>query len=153
MGIETPRLLRWAAGLSFAAAFVHMLVVNEHFTQWWAYGVFFMLASMAQGGYGFFIAMTPLLHGETILQRWPPAALHLFYQAGILANLGLVLVYVLSRTTGIPFLGPGGRTVEPWDPLGVATKGVEVALIVVLVLLLRRAGKPDEAQPPEPAPA
>lgn len=129
---DRTKLLHWAAGLSIVASIVHGLLVEEHFQEWWAFGVFFMLAATAQGLYGFAILASQIMNGSPISERWPARALQSFYLAGILGNGALILTYVASRTVGV--LGE----VEPWEPLGVFTKLVELAVVGVLVALLSR---------------
>lgn len=129
---DRTKLLHWAAGLSIVASIVHGLLVEEHFQEWWAFGVFFMLAATAQGLYGFAILASQIMNGSPISERWPSRALQSFYLAGILGNGALILTYVASRTVGV--LGE----VEPWEPLGVFTKLVELAVVAILVALLSR---------------
>lgn len=129
---EPVKTLRWAAGLSIVAGMVHGMLTDAHFAEWWAYGVFFMLAATAQGLYGFVILASEVLNGAPISARWPLHARRLWYGVGLGGNALLILLYVASRTTGVL----GER--EAWDPLGVFTKLVELALVVSLVLVLRR---------------
>ena len=130
---ETPKLLHGAAGLSIVASIVHGLLVEEHFQEWWAFGVVFMLAATTQGLYGFAILASHVMNGSPISERWPPRALRSFYLAGIVGNGALVLLYLASRTVGVL-----GET-EDWEALGIFTKSVELAVIAVLVVLLVRA--------------
>jgi len=127
---EARKLLFWAAGLSILASVVHGLLVGEHFEEWWAFGVFFMLAATAQGLYGFAILASHVMNGSPITERWPLRARRAFYVAGIVGNAALVLTYLASRTVGIL-----GET-EPWDALGIFTKLVELAVLGLLLTLL-----------------
>lgn len=131
---ETPRLLAWAGALSVATSIVHGALVNEHLTEWWGYGVFFMLAAMGQGLYGFAILASRLVNERWIHEAWAPHARRWFYLGGLAANAGLIVMYLLSRTVGVP-LGPSAGEVEPWDALGVQTKLLETALVVLLAAL------------------
>ena len=126
---ESTRLLHWAAGLSFLAGIVHGILTDAHFSEWWAYGVFFLVASMAQGVYGFAIAASHVMNEAPISKTWPRSGRRAWYLAGIVGNLVLVALYVASRTVGVL----GER--EPWETLGVFTKLVELALVGVLVAL------------------
>lgn len=128
--IDRARLLNWAAGLSVVAGLVHGALTDAHFQEWWAFGVFFMLAATAQGLYGFAILASHLMNGAPITGRWPPQAIRGFYVAGIVGNGALVLMYLASRTIGV--LGD----VEPWDGLGIFTKLLEVSVILLLATLL-----------------
>lgn len=139
MARGNPRLLRWAAGLSVFAGVLHSLLTSSHFEQWWGYGVFFMLAAMAQGLYGFFVFASHLLHEAPITQRWNARQLRAYYAVGIAGNLLLVGMYVVTRTVGIPFFGPEAGTVEEWDVLGLVTKGLELVIVALLVVLAMQA--------------
>jgi hypothetical protein len=129
---ESPKLLHWAAGLSIGAGISHGLLTDAHFAEWWAYGVFFLLASMAQGIYGFAIAASHVMNGAPISARWPPSARRAWYLAGIGGNVLLIALYIASRTLGVL----GER--EAWDALGIFTKLIELSLVGVLVLLARQ---------------
>jgi hypothetical protein len=67
-------------------------VIPEHFEEWWGYGLFFLIVTIAQALYA------------VILLRWPGQGLLL---AGIAGNSAIILLYLLTRTVGIPFFGPG----------------------------------------------
>src|SRR5215208_4412266 len=43
--------LYFAAGLSLVAALLHLWVMPEHFEEWWGYGTFFLVVSVAQAVY------------------------------------------------------------------------------------------------------
>lgn len=139
---ESQKLLFWAGGLSIAASVVHGALVSSHADEWWLYGTFFMLASAAQGIYGFAILGSHMVNGSPISERWPLRARRAFYLGGIVGNALLVGMYVVSRTVGVP-LGPEAGEVEAWDVLGVLTKMMELAVIATLAALLggTRAGR------------
>jgi hypothetical protein len=123
--IETKQLLYGAAGLSVAAAFIHGLVTPEHFEEWWGYGTFFLL----------------------IFQPWQPDPIRettgfsakYLYWAGIIGNGFLIVLYIITRTLGIPFFGPEAGEVESVTLLSLLSKLTEVVLIVVLGVLVRRS--------------
>ena len=79
-----------AAVLSLGAAWVHFAYTGSHFREWWAYGLFFLVIAIGQA------VFAPAI----IRWRWPVLAL-----AGIAVNLGVVVMYVWSRTIGVP-MGP-----------------------------------------------
>lgn len=130
--ITTTRLLYWAGGLSILASLVHGALVSAHFAEWWAFGALFMLASMLQGLYGFAVLSSHVMNGAPIHERWSARSLRAFYVIGIAANVAFILTYLVSRTVGV--LGE----VEAWEPLGVFTKFVEAATVLVLALVLGR---------------
>lgn len=133
--------LHAAAGLSILAGLVHGALVEEHFTKWWALGVFFTLAALAQGLFGFGILASRVMNDAPVTRTWPPRALRPFLIAGILGNAALIFVYVLSRTVG--FLGVR----EEWGALGIFTKLLEAAVVILLGAVLARA---DARAPPLP---
>lgn len=124
----------WAAGLSIGAAIVHGLVTEEHLAEWWGYGVFFIVAALAQLAYG--LAMLHLVLVEPA-RRWSRVELLRVYWAGIAGNLALVVLYAYSRTVGVPGLGPDSGDVEPVTAIGIIAKLIEIALVTVLVTCLR----------------
>lgn len=139
--LDDQRLLYGTAGLSIAAAFVHGLVTPEHFEEWWGYGTFFMVAALAQLFYGLVI----------IFQPWQPDpdrgiegfATKYIYWTGIIGNGFLIVLYIITRTVGIPFFGPEAGEVEDVTILSLISKALEIVLIVALFMLLRR----DKAAP------
>jgi hypothetical protein len=122
---------RWAAGdghgrvlllggvsaLTFLAGLVHLVVLPEHAQESPVFGVFFGLAAAGQLGYSAVVARRP---SRQLLQ------------AGVLGELGLLAVWLMSRTVGVP-LGP-----EPWHPeaAGVLDVGCVVAEAVAAALAL-----------------
>jgi hypothetical protein len=45
-----PNAVLYAA-LSLLAALIHLRVMPEHFEEWWGYGTFFLVCTVAQGLY------------------------------------------------------------------------------------------------------
>jgi hypothetical protein len=77
------------------------LVISEHLAEWWGYGSFFVVISLAQ-------VLYPIA-----LDRWPGRRLFLL---GIVGNLVSLLLWLVSRTLGIPFVGPDAGQVEAVGP-------------------------------------
>lgn len=109
-----------AAALSLTAAMTHLWATPEHLMLWWAYGAFFIATALAQGTYA------------VVLLRWPDTPLLL---AGIWGNLSILALYVITRTSGIPF-GPHAGSVEDAELLDLATAASELGIILALVMLL-----------------
>src|SRR4051794_27985651 len=108
--VRVPRrALQAAAVLSLEAAVIHVRVAPEHFAEWWGYGAFFVLAAAAE------LAFVCVL-------AWRPSGW--LVQAGIWGSLATMLMYLISRTGGIP-LGPDAGAVESVDGLGVAATVAE----------------------------
>jgi hypothetical protein len=111
---------RAVAILCGVAAGIHLGVAPQHFSEWWAYGGFFVLAAAGECTLIALIALRP--------RAW-------VVQAGIWASLATMLMYLVSRTSGIP-LGPATGVVEPVELPGLAATAAQAALVVVLCGLL-----------------
>ena len=137
-GSATERA-RWRAGsLSIAAGVAHGLVAPEHFREWWGYGLFFGLAAIAQVFYGGLLLIAPWRYDATGGLRPSTARTdRIFYIAGALGMAALIAVYVISRSVGIPVLGPDAGRIEPITPAGLTTKVLEAAALATLVMLWR----------------
>jgi hypothetical protein len=127
-------LLRYGGFLSLGAAAIHAAVIESHLEEWWGYGLFFILASIAQGVYGLVLLALPL-HPDWDPRQWARFK-HRLLWVGILGNLAVIALYTVTRTTGIPVLVPGAAQVEPVAALDLVSKGVEAALVACLVLML-----------------
>jgi hypothetical protein len=113
-------LLHAAAGLSLLAALIHTWVIYEHYGEWWGYGLFFFCVGSVQGCYA----------GTLLL--WPR---RLIYGLGIACNVAIILLYVVTRTVGIPFFGPDAGMVEQVGTLDLFCTYIELALVLALVAL------------------
>lgn len=116
----TAGMLAVIAALSGLAAGIHLSVAPEHFDEWWGYGMFFLVAAVGECALVLLLALRP--------RSW-------VIQAGIWTSLATMLMYLVSRTAGIP-LGPAKGSVETVDLPGLAATAAEGGLIVVLCLLL-----------------
>jgi hypothetical protein len=117
-----------AALLSVYAGALHLYVAPEHLRAWWGYGAFFLVVGVAQVALGALVVRRP--------GTWTSAA-------GIVGNVTVLAVYVLSRTRGVP-VGPvhSEHRLERAGVLDLTAAVVEVGLIAVLVSLsTRRAGR------------
>jgi hypothetical protein len=118
--------IRWTlAVLSAIAGIIHLGVVPEHMREYVPYGVFFVAVGVLQ------------LVGSRVLLKRPEAR---WYLATAVGNGALVLLWVVSRTAGLP-VGP-----MPWAPeqvglLDVISTVVEVALVFGSVVLLVALGR------------
>ncbi|MDQ3947454.1 MAG: hypothetical protein M3357_20310 [Actinomycetota bacterium] len=141
------RLRLQAGGLSVAAGVGHGLVAPEHLREWWGYGLFFALAAVGQVFFGALLLAAPWRYDDTgglvsaAAATRPERALCVI---GIAGNAAVILLYVVTRTVGVPFLGPAAGEVEPLGPGGVVTTVFETALVGVLVALWRSPAA-DEA--------
>lgn len=129
MAVEAGRtdhrkqILYPAAALSLLAGAIHLWVMPEHFEEWWGYGIFFLAAGIAQGVYG------------AALPRWPRRSLFLL---GIGGNLLIAVLYLLTRTVGIPFFGSEAGGIESIGLIDLCATTSELALAIVLGAMLLR---------------
>jgi hypothetical protein len=113
-------LLYAAAALSLIAALIHLLVMPEHFEEWWGYGSFFLLVAAAQALFAMAIVRAPSAN---------------LLRAGIVGNLAVILLWIVTRTIGTPFFGPMAGEVEGIGQIDLASKIVEALLVFLLVVL------------------
>ncbi len=129
LAAERPKpILYAAAALSLVAALIHLWVMPEHFAEWWGYGAFFLVAAAAQALY------VPLL------LRWPKRAVLL---AGIAGNLTIVVLYLLTRTVGIPLFGPEAGEIERVGFADVCATTSEVGIAIALSVALLWESTPE----------
>lgn len=64
-----------AVALSLGAAIIHAWMMPEHFQEWWGYGAFFLITTIAQGVYGFALLR--------LVWRW-------LFPIGIAGNLAII---------------------------------------------------------------
>jgi len=125
---RSKTILYAAAAFSLLAALIHLWVIPEHFEEWWGYGAFFLVSAVAQGAY------------TAALLRWPRRPLFLL---GIGGNVSIMVLYLLTRTVGIPFFGPHAGEVEGVGVADLFATTSELALVVALLWVLLR-GLPRE---------
>ncbi len=111
-----------AAFCSVVAALIHAWAMPEHFEEWWGYGTFFLASAVGQG-----------VLGLVLVRRPPPWLL----PVGIAGNLAIAALYIVTRTSGIPVVGPHAWEVEVVGPLDLASTVVEAGLILMLAMLWR----------------
>jgi hypothetical protein len=115
---------------------VHGSITQDHFKEWWGYGLFFMAAAVCLIVFG--LALTT----DAIDSQRTPGDVHrlrrIMYLAGLVGTIALLALYALTRTAGIPF-GPGAGTVETVAGPDVIANVTEVAAAVGLIVLLWKA--------------
>jgi hypothetical protein len=109
-----------AAALAFTSELVHLWVLSGEFAAAMFPGIFFLLVAIGQGLLG-----ASLLFGPG---RWT-------LRFGILLNLFVVSVWVLTRLVSVPALFAPVRL--PVEGLGAVATATEVALLVLLIRLRR----------------
>jgi len=115
---------------------VHGLITPEHFQEWWGYGVFFAVATLAM------LVLGLALLTDAIDPRYFPGDVlrfrRLMYVAGLVGVVLLVAMYFISRTAGIP-LGPGAGQVEPVGGIDIVAKVAELGAALGLAILIVRS--------------
>ena len=130
------RLERWAAACMLGSGAVHGILVREHLREWWGYGAFFAVAATVQAVWALAL-WTDAINPTDTGPRWRTGKLWL-YGLGVLGNLFLVVLYVVTRTVGIPLLGPGAGEVEAVGAVDILSKALELAAGAILAVLWRR---------------
>ena len=85
------------AVIGVATAVIHFAVAGAHFQEYWIYGVFMLVVAWLQ-----------LLWAIAAVAR--PS--RLLWYGGTTLNVGVVAVYIVTRTAG-DVIGPGAGSPEP----------------------------------------
>jgi hypothetical protein len=119
---ESPDVLRFAVAVASAgAAAIHFAVIEQHFAEYWLFGVFFVVVAVAQLGWVVAVVSNPT---------------RMVYVVGALGNALIAVTWVVSRTTGVPF-GPEAGEPEPVGIADVVSTALELTVVVGTLLLLR----------------
>lgn len=137
-----------ATALSIVAGVIHAILSPTHLEEWWGYGLFFFFAAALQMVYGIALGAGAFQPG-TWKGDWLRAKRN-FLILGIVGNVGIIAVYLVSRTVGVPFFGPEAGEVEEFGFVDLGSKAIELFLVVWLVRLLRRLAPPAAANVDEP---
>ncbi len=103
--------------LSFGAAAIHFAVSPEHFGEWVPFGVAFACLAWFQ-----------LLWAAAYLARPAPR----WASAAVVVNAGVVIVWVWSRTIGLP-IGPDPGATEPVGFADALSSAFEALLVLGLL--------------------
>jgi hypothetical protein len=109
-------LVRLAAVLSGAAAAVHLSVARLHFDEYWLFGVGFVVSGVLQ-----------LAWAVAIWRRHEDRRLLV---AGAILQLGIALVWVVSRAIGLPY-GPRAGEPESIGPLDAQCTFDELLIVAL----------------------
>lgn len=113
---------------SLGAGAIHFAVAPEHFQEWWGYGLFFLAVGLFQGLYALALIRTQV-SSATNPEAWG-LALSLI---GIFVNLLVIGLYLVSRTAGVPWLGPEAGVVEEVGVLDATSKALELTVVAILI--------------------
>jgi hypothetical protein len=120
--------------LSAGAGVIHLAVVPEHLEEWFAAGVFFIALGAFQIAWAPVVAFRP--------ERW-------ILLAGAVVNAGVVALWAVSRTTGLP-VGPEAGEPEAIglaDGLATTLEALIVMGSMALMMARRRAERRTEEAP------
>jgi hypothetical protein len=121
-GIGLEPVLRPAlALLSAGAAVIHFVVIPGHWDEYWAQGLFFIVAAIAQLLWALWIVIAPS---------------RLIYLSGAAGNAAIVAMWVVTRTAGVP-AGPGAGEREAVGFADTVATAFEVVLVVGALALAR----------------
>jgi hypothetical protein len=116
--------LRWAlAAMSGTAAVVHFSFASAHFSEYWAYGAFFVAVGWYQLSWAIGVVTRPS---------------RLLIAAGVL-NLGVIAAWAVSRTVGVGF-GPHGSATEAIAFPDVLATVLEALIVIGAATLAVRPG-------------
>ena len=118
---------------SLAAAGIHFAVMGEHFEEYFLFGLFFSLLGWFQGLWALGIVVSPSRR---------------MLVAGLGVNALVVVIWVVSRTSGLPF-GPEPGAPEPVAFLDVLSTLLELVIVVTTTALLRRGRTSTDRKTPE----
>jgi hypothetical protein len=107
------------------AGCIHAVVAAPHFAEYALFGAFFAALAAFQLGWGAWVYARPSR----------PA-----YVLGAVASAAVILLWVASRTVGVP-LGPAAGQAEAVGPLDPAASAIEAAILVLCRGFLRADGR------------
>lgn len=119
---QTPSVMFVAAALSAVAALIHVGVCPEHFREGLVYGVFFAVSAGCQLGWSALVSVR--------FSRW-------LAPAGLAGNASIVLLWLVTRTVGIP-LGPEAGEVERVGVLDLLCGACEIGVVVMCAIAIRQ---------------
>ncbi|MEA2246761.1 MAG: hypothetical protein QOH46_1290 [Solirubrobacteraceae bacterium] len=119
-----------AAACLLGAEAIHTAVIADHYSEWWAEGVFFFALSVLEGGLAVALVLAP--GGRVCL-------------AAVAVSVATIGVWVWSRTIGVP-LGPGAGYQEP-----VGRADAVATLLESLTVLVLAPAAVRRPRPPRPA--
>ncbi len=129
--VAADRPLTIALGLlALGAAAIHFAVMPQHFEEFWASGVFFLVVASFQ-----------LVTGLAFV-RGPSRAVAL---VGSIVNAGVVLVWLWSRLVAVPS-GPHAGSVEPFGTADVIASAFEILIAAGLAVSVLSPGRAWLAQ-------
>jgi hypothetical protein len=133
-------MLYWGAGLSIFSLVAHAIDAPDHLNEWWGYGTFFVIIAAFQFFLGIALLIRPWRYDENgnIRGGRNDRFGKPYYNIGIILSSAIVVVYLITRTSGMPFLGPEASR-EPVTLLSLIPPVVNIPLIIIFANLSRRS--------------
>lgn len=125
-GTERDRrdvLREWLAFLSVAVGLIHFAVIEQHFTEFWLYGAFFVAVGLFEMLWALLILAVPSRP---------------VYWAGVIINALTVAAYLVTRTVGV-LVGPSAHKTEMIGFGDLTATAFEGLLVLGSLLLLVRS--------------
>jgi hypothetical protein len=110
------------ASASISAALIHFAVIEQHFSEYWVYGWFFVLVGAGQLAWAAFVLVRPF---------------RLMLIAGAIGNALVVVAWIVTRTYG-SLVGPEATTKAAAGFGDIVSTALEVVLVTGCALLLAR---------------
>jgi len=110
-----------------AAGGIHLVLTPEHFAEQTVYGIFFLVAAVFQIALALLLALRP---GPLVIR------------AGVYGNAALIAIWIVTRVVAPPL----GESPEPVTFWGVLAKGLELAALFLLLVLLPPAARREGAR-------
>ena len=128
LGMPGGLVIRWwMAFASLGAGLIHLAAVSEHVSEWWLYGLFFLVLGVVQIGWAALALESDLL----------PVP-HLFAAM----NAAVIGLWLVTRSTGLP-VGPESWKAEAVGTADLLCSALEAVVVVLLVLTVRRPQHQD----------
>ncbi len=135
-------LLYWAAGLCIFALAAHAIDARDHLREWWLFGTLFVIAGTFQFFLGLGLLVRPWRYDENGgLRENPDYYGNPFYIIGIALASFIILLYIITRTTGLPFFGIQAGAISV-TPLSLFPVIEDIPIIVLFSILLHRTRAP-----------
>jgi peptidoglycan/LPS O-acetylase OafA/YrhL len=105
--VSGRRLVRWAAIFSILVLVAHAVDAPDHLNEWWGYGTFFVIIGAFQFFLGLALFLQPWQYTEDGgIRPQAESAGAPYFRLGLILSIISIVVYIVTRTTGLPFLGP-----------------------------------------------
>jgi hypothetical protein len=113
--------------LSISVGIIHILLVNEHMTESYVWGIAFLAMGVPQLGYGIVMIFAERLGTNTRT---------VLYKMGIATNVLFVIIFIYVRLFVPPF-SPEATPVRELEPNGILTVVIELFIIALLAYLAK----------------